>query len=40
VRPHPSMPNTYTVPFLDGRLVYAVFEDAETGLVGILRYQP
>jgi hypothetical protein len=28
VRPLPSMPNTYTVPFLDGRLVYAVFEGA------------
>jgi hypothetical protein len=40
VRPHPWMPNTYTVPFLDGRLVYAVFEGAETGLVGVLRYEP
>jgi hypothetical protein len=24
VRPHPWVPNAYTVPFLDGRLVYAV----------------
>jgi hypothetical protein len=39
VRPHPWLPNTYTVPFLRGRLVYAVFEGAEMGLVGILRYE-
>jgi hypothetical protein len=36
VQPHPRLPNTYTVPFLDGHLVYAVFEGEGTGLVGIL----
>jgi hypothetical protein len=40
VRPHPWLPNAYTVPFLDGRLVYAVLEGDETGLVVVLRYQP
>jgi hypothetical protein len=39
VRPHAWMPNTYTVPFLDGRLFYAVLESAGRGLVGILRYE-
>jgi hypothetical protein len=39
VRPHPWLPNTYTVPFLDGHLVYAVLESGETGLVGILRLE-
>jgi hypothetical protein len=24
VQPHPWLPNTYTVPFLDGHLVYGV----------------
>jgi hypothetical protein len=38
VQPHPWVPNTYTVPFLDGHLVYAVLE--WKGLVGILRYDP
>ena len=40
VRPHPWLPNAYTVPFLDGRLVYAVLEGPEVGLVVVLRYQP
>ena len=40
VRPHPWLPNAYTVPFLDGRLVYAVLESPEVGLVVVLRYQP
>jgi hypothetical protein len=40
VRPHPWLPNVYTVPFLDGRLIYAVLEGDETGLVVVLRYQP
>jgi hypothetical protein len=31
VWPHPWLPNAYTVPFLDGRLVYAVLEGDETG---------
>jgi hypothetical protein len=31
-------PNIYTVPFLDGSLVYAVLQ--WKGLVGILRYEP
>jgi hypothetical protein len=35
VQPHPWLPNVYTVPFLDGHLVYAVLE--WKGLVGILR---
>ena len=35
---HPWLPNIYTVPFLDGHLVYAVLEWKE--LVGILRYDP
>ena len=39
VRPHPWLPNTYTVPFLDGHLVYAVLESGEAGLVGILRLE-
>jgi hypothetical protein len=39
VRPHAWMPNTYTVPFLGGRLFYAVLESAGRGLVGILRYE-
>ena len=39
MQPHPWLPNVYTVPFLDGRLVYAVFEGAEEGLVVILRYE-
>jgi hypothetical protein len=30
--------NIYTVPFLDGHLVYTVLE--WKGLVGILRYDP
>src|SRR5512132_1093581 len=33
VWPHPWLPNVYTVPFLDGRLVYAVLEGDERGLV-------
>jgi hypothetical protein len=32
VRPHPWLPNVYTVPFLDGRLIYAVLEGPEVGL--------
>ena len=40
VWPHPWLPNVYTVPFMDGRLVYAVLEGDETGLVVVLRYQP
>jgi hypothetical protein len=32
------VPNTYTVPFLDGHLVEAVLK--WKGLVGILRYDP
>jgi hypothetical protein len=40
VRPHPWLPNVYTVPFMDGRLVYAVLEGPEVGLVVVLRYQP
>jgi hypothetical protein len=40
VWPHAWLPNTYTVPLLDGRLVYAVLEGDETGLVIVLRYQP
>jgi hypothetical protein len=38
VLPHPRLPNTYTVPFLGGHLVYAVFEGVgeEPGLVGVL----
>ena len=39
VRPHPWLPNVYTVPFLDGRLVYAVLEGDEAGLVVVLRYE-
>jgi hypothetical protein len=39
VRPHPWLPNAYFVPFLGGRLVYAVFEGDEAGLVGILRLE-
>jgi hypothetical protein len=39
VRPHPWLPNTYTIPFLGGRLVYAVLESAAVGLVGILRLE-
>jgi hypothetical protein len=31
VWPHPWLPNTYTVPFLDGRLVYAVLEATRRG---------
>jgi hypothetical protein len=31
-------PNIYTVPFLDGHMVYTVLE--WKGLVGILRYDP
>jgi hypothetical protein len=38
VQPHPWLPNIYTVPFLDGHLVYAVLE--WKGLVGVLRYDP
>jgi hypothetical protein len=38
VQPHPWLPNIYTVPFLDGHLVYAVLE--WKSLVGILRYDP
>ena len=38
VQRHPWLPNIYTVPFLDGHLVYAVLE--WKGLVGILRYDP
>jgi hypothetical protein len=38
VQPHPWLPDIYTVPFLDGHLVYAVLE--WKGLVGILRYDP
>jgi hypothetical protein len=34
------MPNIYTVPFLGGRVFYAVLEGDEVGLVGILRYEP
>jgi hypothetical protein len=33
------VPNVYTVPFLGGRLVYAVFEGDEAGLVGVLRLE-
>ena len=36
MQPHPRLPNAYTVPFLGGHLVYAVFEGEETGLVGVL----
>jgi len=39
VRPHPWLPNTYTVPFLGGRLVFAVLEGEGAGLVGILRLE-
>ena len=39
VRPHPRLPNTYTVPFLGGHLVYAVFEGDEEGLVGVLYHE-
>jgi hypothetical protein len=39
VRPHPRVPNAYTVPFLGGRLVYAVFEGDETGLVVVLHHE-
>ena len=39
MRPHPRLPNTYTVPFLGGHLVYAVFEGDEEGLVGILHHE-
>ncbi|MFL5795696.1 MAG: hypothetical protein ACJ77H_17125, partial [Actinomycetota bacterium] len=39
VKPHPRLPNTYTVPFLGGHLVYAVFEGDEEGLVGILHHE-
>ena len=35
MRPHPWLPNTCTVPFLGGRLFYAVFEGDDVGLVGI-----
>ena len=38
VQPHPWLPNIYTVPFLDGHLVYAVLE--WKGLAGVLRYDP
>jgi hypothetical protein len=38
VQPHPRLPNTYTVPFLNGRLVYAVLD--WKALVGILSYDP
>jgi hypothetical protein len=38
VQPHPWVSNIYTVPFLDGHLVYAMLE--WKGLVGILRYEP
>jgi hypothetical protein len=37
VRPHPELPNTYTVPFLGGHLVYGVLE--WKGLVGILYHE-
>jgi hypothetical protein len=33
------LPNVYTVAFLRGRLIYAVFEGDERGLVIVLRYQ-
>jgi hypothetical protein len=39
VRSHPRVPNAYTVPFLGGRLVYAVFEGDETGLVVVLHHE-
>lgn len=39
MRPHPWLPNVYTVPFLDGRLFYAVFEGPEVGRVIVLRYE-
>jgi hypothetical protein len=39
VLPHPLLPNTYTVPFLGGHLVYAVFEGDEEGLVGVLYHE-
>jgi hypothetical protein len=34
----PRLPNVYTVPFLDGHVVYAVLE--WKGSVGVLRYSP
>jgi hypothetical protein len=40
VQPHPWVPNVYTVPFLGGRLFYAVLESPEVGLVLVLRYEP
>ena len=39
VQPHPWLPNVYMVPFLDGRLVHAVLEGDERGLVVVLRYE-
>jgi hypothetical protein len=38
VQPHPWLPDIYTVPFLNGYLVFAVLP--WKGLVGIIRYQP
>jgi hypothetical protein len=37
VQPHPGLPNTYTVPFLNGQLVFAVPPDK--GFVGMLAYR-
>jgi hypothetical protein len=39
VQPHPWLPNTYTVPFLGGYLIYAVLEGGDAGLVGILHLE-
>ena len=39
MQPHPWLPNAFIVPFLRGRLVYAVFEGDERGLVIVLRYE-
>jgi len=36
VQPHPWLPNTYTVPFLDGHLVYGVPPDK--GVIIVLAY--